>query len=69
MTREIQKTRAEAVNLWDRAKQEDCKRQEGIKSEQQRIEVRRDQMKAERALYEVRLMRERAHFEVKLTVA
>lgn len=52
MTREIQKTRAEAVNLWDRAKQEDCKRQEGIKSEQQRIEVRRDQMKAERALYE-----------------
>lgn len=63
MTREIQKTRAEAVNLWDRAKQEDCKRQEGIKSEQQRIEVRRDQMKAERALYEVRLMRERAHFE------
>jgi len=38
MTKEIQKTKDEAVSLWDRAKQEDNKRVAMIMSEKQRVE-------------------------------
>jgi len=38
MTREIEKTKCEALNLWDRAKAEDSKRVNAITTEKQRIE-------------------------------